>query len=592
MTWSKARAAAGASAALLFVGLGAAASRSSPDDLWSLYYPAHSAAAAAAAALCLLLTLSFAAGPSAALRLRAWLAAPAFATGLARTVFFWSGLATFLALFGLLRVQLFLPPPEGLGDSRLILEHAPVYSHLLGYVSSFDELLDYYFRSRFYLWSQARLGLSVEDGYALVSWLFFIPYWIALFDFVRDRTRGGAALALGLFLSTPALALFAGYVESYTMVAVYMTLALLPIAKRLESPERARQNALPLALWAALWAAWGVLHHLYATTTILALVYLTFALARSPRAWLPLAASAGGAALALLASVWLLFLFVVEPPLSVGESHAANPPIESPLYFFSAANALDTLNVLLYAAPVVLPLLPLLSAAAWRSRARWLAPPNAAGVRAAWNWLAQTPAEKFALLALAPALGLSLAHSAYIGYPADADLQSLYFAAMLLWLFYALQRALNSSRAWLAEGTRLILPAAIVFSSGLMLGWLWRNHQLTPESAANVAAARRNVTSFLAATNNDPIFAALHETNRRRTYIQVKLFFVRSREQLTRPGAAAFSAEERASLHAALADGEARFNRWILLAEPEHSAERAALWAELTELNIRINGGR
>lgn len=588
MPSSKLTAALGASAVLLFGGLALAANRAAPDQLWSLYYPAHAVLAAIGAAL-----ISFAltaAGPRFAHC--AWLARPAFASRSARILFFSAGLAGGLLFFGLLRVQLFLPPPEGLGDSRLILEHVPVYAQLLGYVSSFDELLDYYFRSRFYLWSAARLGLSVEDGYALISWLFFIPYWIVVFDFVRDRTRAAAALALGLFLSTPALALFAGYVESYTMVAAYMAVALLPIAKRLESPESARRMAGPLVLWAALWAAWGVLHHLYAATTILALAGLTIVLARNRRHWLQLALGAGGAAAALLAAVWGAFLFVVEPPLSIGESHAANPPIESPFYFFSAANALDSLNVLLYAAPAVLPVAPLLAFAAWQARAHWLVRPTATGLKSAWSWLARTPAEKFALLALAPALGLSLVHSAYIGYPADADLQSLYFIALLLWLFYVLQRALESSRAWLAIGTRIVAPAAIVFSAGLLVGWLWRNHQFTPDSAANLAAARRNVASFLAAAAQDPVYAALSATDRRRTYIQVKLFFVRSRERLARSAPADFSAEERAQLTAALAAGETRFDEWILFPEPRFSAERAALWASLTDLNVRINGGR
>jgi hypothetical protein len=370
-----------------------------------------------------------------------------------------------------------------------------------------------------------------------------------------------------------------------------MTVALLPVAKRLESPESTRLRAAPLILWAALWAAWGVLHHLYAATLLLALAYLTTALAHNPRHWLKLAIGAGGAALALLASVWLLFIFAVEPPLSIGDSHAANPPIESPFYFFSAANALDSLNVLLYAAPVVLPVAPLLAFAAWQARAHWLVRPNAAGLKSAWSWLASTPAEKFALLALAPALGLSLVHSAYIGYPADADLQSLYFIALLLWLFYVLQRALESSRAWLAIGIRIVAPAALVFSAGLFIGWLWRNHQFTPDSAANLAAARSNVQLFLTRTAKDPVYAALGDTDRRRTYIQVKLFFVRSHERL-RSAPDEFSADQRAQLTTALASGEARFDKWILSPEPQFVAERAALWASLTELNVRINGGR
>ncbi len=515
-----------------------------------------------------------------------------------------AGIAGAFAFLGVLllwifRQRLFLAPPEGLGDSVLILEHVPVYARFMGYLDSFDELLVLFLRSKFYLWSSQNLGLQIEESYGVISTGAFVLYAALIVWFLRGRSIAAWLYGLTLFVFAPGLQLFAGYVEHYTLPSLYLSMTLFFAARCLEEPDGAdaanqagtflrHGPGLAVAITAAL-AAITALHHMITTAMAPALVYFVWMLARRDSAQTsyaenlrPFAALAGRAVLAagpILLLTWAYFLYLAEPRLAFGDSHAASPPVHRPSTLLSLAHARDMLNLLFLAVPVAPALLLLLLALPGR------------GPRD----LVATPVLRFTLLATLLFGGITFIVKSLIGFPGDWDLLTFFRIPLSLYVFYLFRRILQSDDAPGRFVVSTALPLLFVLSTTFTGAWIGRNAALTvspevaEESRLNLNDAHRHVELFFEVIGNDPVYAELaaRYPERRKLYILVKLFLIRSEERVkTRD----FSDAERAELLPRLETAGAEFSRWILLPKDEHGNAHRAVWDRLTELNLRING--
>ncbi|MBX7057987.1 MAG: hypothetical protein K1X75_07960 [Leptospirales bacterium] len=498
----------------------------------------------------------------------------------------WQRLAAallFVALAGLLfllRMRLFLPPPRGLGDSLLIVEHLELWSRTLGYLDSLDELLEYFLRSKLYLWCYARWSCSVENSYAALSLLFFVPWALVLWRFLCNRPLGEQLLGLALFVGTPALQLFAGYVENYTAAMTAMTAVCLPAARYLETPASSEAADRRLLLFAAVVFATGCLFHLYVATLGPALVVLTLELGvgRGWRGWMRRTLTPAAISAAMLVAVIGYFVFLEDPPIALGASHASNPPIMRPGLLFSMKRIGWLWNELTMASPAWLPWLVIALGAA-RKQARLQG-------SSMWRTLSVAAPNRFALSALAGCALLTLVWTPAIGYPADWDLKTLFQTPLHLLLFYWLRDRLNDEQA-----RHILLPLpSLAFCALLFSGsWLWRNAQSTEESQRALQRAHANAAEAVQRTVTDPIFVSLTDVERKRTYLQLRIFFIRSRRALE-GGVGAFDADTREEYLRQTRQGERDFEAWMVLPPAEYEANRARLWSSWSRLNRTING--
>lgn len=502
-----------------------------------------------------------------------------------------------VVLLWFFRQRLFLGPPEGLGDSVLILEHVPVYARFMGYLDSFDELLVLFLRSKFYLWSSTHLDLHIEESYAVVSTGAFVLYAALILWFLRGRTLAAWLCGLTLFVFAPGLQLFAGYVEHYTLPSVYLSMTLFFAARCLEEEDGVLKNQplLAVTVTAAL-AAITALHHMITAAMAPALVYFVWLLARrdandnaqddatvpyaeSVKPFLRLALRAMLAAGPILLLTWAYFLYVAEPRLAFGDSHAASPPVHRPSTLFSLAHARDMVNLLFLAAPAVPALLLVLLALPGRTPRDFVA----------------APVLRFALLATMLFAGITFIVKSLIGFPGDWDLLTFFRVPLSLYAFYLLQGLFRSEDQARRFVVSTALPLLFVLSATFTAAWIGRNALVTvsprvaEESRRNLSDAHRHVDLFFEVIGGDPVYAELAERypDRRKLYILVKLFLIRSEERVkTRD----FSDADRAELLPRLEAAGAEFSRWILMPKDEHGTAHRAVWDRLTELNLRING--
>lgn len=531
------------------------------------------------------------------------------------------------------RQRLFLAPPDGLGDSLLILEQVPVYTHLLGYLDSFDELLELYWHCKLYLYTATNFGWHVEDAYALLSIGAFALYGPAIFYFLIRRSLLEICLGLALLVFVPALQLFAGYVEHYTLATAWMALALLAGAFALErvgdadaghSNQAARdvdapppgekpQTALArpeiAAAVCAGFAALAVLHHSITTVILPALVYLVYELAgRRLRGMIRPGLIAAAVALPVLGGTWAWFILFAEPPLAFFDSHVSSPPVHRPGELFQPAHLRDMLNLLFIASPGALLLLAAfasgssdlrsagVAAAAESGRAEAQteaigAQPRAGRLQTFLAWIAPEAVHRFLLLATLALGGIAFVIESLIGFPADWDLLTIFQFPLNLFLFYHFRTAWRR-RAAGRPILKIAAPLLLILHGFITINWIGRNAESTELSRQNVELARRNVDQSLAILRADSVFAAVRNDypDREKTYIQVKLFFIRSRNRL-QSGAGSFSPAERRDLLQRLQSSEAQFHEWMQMSPGAFEERYDPLWKAMSELNVTINAG-
>ena len=528
------------------------------------------------------------------------------------------------------RQRLFLAPPDGLGDSLLIMEQVPVYTHLLGYLDSFDELLELYWHCKLYLYTATNFGWHVEDAYALLSIGAFALYGPAIFYFLIRRPLIEICLGLALLVFVPALQLFAGYVEHYTLATAWMALALLAGAFALErasdarhadrtrsdtgapSPKRKPQTTLArpeiAAAVCAGFAALAVLHHSITTVILPALIYLVYELAgRRLRDMIRPGLIAAAVALPVLGGTWAWFILFAEPPLAFFDSHVSSPPVHRPGELFQPAHLRDMLNLLFVASPGALLLLAAFatqkvkpgvvqtpSRIAEKSDSQadaFGANPRAGRLREFLAWIAPEAVHRFLLLATVALGGIAFVIESLIGFPADWDLLTIFQFPLNLFLFYHFRTAWRMQSA-ARQVLKIAVPLLLILHGFITISWIGRNAGSNEESRENVELARQNVEESLAILRADPVFAAVRSDypDREKTYIQVKLFFIRSRNRL-QAGAGSFSPAERRDLLLQLQSNEVQFHEWMQMPAEAFEARYTPLWKAMSELNVTINAG-
>ena len=470
------------------------------------------------------------------------------------------------------RMRLFLPPPDGLGDSLLLLEHVPVYSHLLGYLDTIDELLELYIRSRAYLWLNDSDGLQIEDVYAYVSYAGLVPYLLFIFVLWQKRSFPERVALLALTVAVPAVQLYAGYVENYTLASTFLFGTLACGARLLEEKPQGTTSTRGLLLLALL-ASVGALLHLIVGLLLPALVYFAWVYCeRRPGNFFRGAFVAGLCAALLFGACALYFWSAAPHPPIPADSHFANPPVLNPSRWFGAEHVIGHLNLFLLASPA--------APAALLALLLYGSPD-----RKSWRWLPDLPTRFLAIAALT-LLAWSFVWNGIIGLPADWDLLTMFQGPLNLYLWFLFLHAGRQNTA--TPSTRLAL-AMLALNLLVTVAWITRNAEDSQTSRENRNRAHENVQLFLERTAADPIYENVAENyglERQRTYIQVSLFIGRSRARLAQEPQ---NETTRAQLER-LERGRQKFERWITLPPAEFENERAEIWNELSALNREING--
>ncbi|MBE7440491.1 MAG: hypothetical protein HS115_18720 [Spirochaetales bacterium] len=436
-----------------------------------------------------------------------------------------------------LRLQLFLPPPDGAGDSLHLLEHIPVYTELFGFLDSFDEPLELYLRSRLYLVFDS-MGQSVDTSYALISTLAGVLYAAAVLQSLQGQNLRTALLAFAIFLCTPIMALFAGYVESYTLVTISL-MAVLVFAANIATNGLSSRSLLLLGAAAAL----SFLLHGIAAFALPALSFLVLSGPASHRERLKRVSLSCLAAGSILLPAYLYFFLVVEYPITISESFALRPPLLSPQQWFEPSIAAGKLQTLVGASPLLLPSLPLI-------------------FQATLNWKTTTRPIQILIIAWATFLLHFWVWNPIIGFPADRDLFSLFTisANLLLWYLYK---------------NRYITPYLPLFA-GLQLtfalAWILPNARAAPgEDRRNQAIHRAD--RYIRTVQNDPFFLQL-PAQVRRTWVKAQLFADRMHEEVPHCRHLPALDEQMEELGKALAT--------------EKRPEISRVWQELTRINRAI----
>ena len=486
-----------------------------------------------------------------------------------------------------LRMRLFLPPPEGLGDSLLLLEHVPVYTRVFGYLDSFDELLALYFRSRFYLMGAEWFGWAVHDSYAVLSSALGGLYVLLVLFFLRGRSYFALLAGLALFLFVPALQLYAGYVENYSLASLLLSAALFLCGRALEAEAHGRSiPTRTIAILAGI-AAFGVLVHGVVAFVGPALIYFTLHAARGDtRRFLRLAVRAGVVALGILLPVWIYFFFFATNQVDFFESFAYRPALYPPGRWFSLEHLHGLVNLPLLAAPTALLLLVLWPALAPRIQQAWPASAAKAGWRRRWDRLLPDPASRFFLLATLGFAGHAFVWNPLIGFPADWDLFTFFQAPLHCFVFYRLVLGLErtAQQSPPERSPLFVVLCGLLFVALASTGfWLARNAQSSPTSQTNLQRAERNAAGFLTEIREDPRFERLPTARRRKQYVKALLFVLRSREVLEQhPG------PEATRLAAALEPAWNECARVLTLDESAYRSEFPAAWQTLTRVNIEL----
>jgi len=437
------------------------------------------------------------------------------------------------------RLRLFLPPPEGAGDSLHLIEHIPVYTQLFGFLDSFDEPLELFLRSRIYLLFNDA-GIGVDLAYAIISTIAGSIYTAGLLFFLRGKDLRSALLALPILLLTPLLALFAGYVESYTLVTLTLT-ALLALTAHCAGKAPSSAELMMLGGLAAL----SFLLHGITAFALPALIFLTFEKSSKVQDFWKNASAGGLAAAAFLLPAYAFFFLVVEYPISISESFALRPPILSPLQWFEAEIVLGKLQSLIGAAPLLVPSLPLVA-------------------QRIWHWREMSASIRILFIAWACYMVHFLVWNPIIGFPADRDLFSLFAisANFLLWYLYR-----ESRQSWTTH-----LPLFTALQLTFALAWILHNAEPAPGRDLRDLAMQR-AEHFISRTANDPFFKQLPATQRR-TWVKARLFADRMHEEAAGCVHLPQLDEQMKALGQALSEANARATHTV--------------WQELTRINVAI----
>lgn len=552
-----------------------------------------------------------------------------------QALYYWlPGSTLAVAIFGFLilfPLRLLLPPPDGMGDSLLLLQSVPLHAHLFGYLDSFDELLELYFHSKFYLLTSSWLGWSVQTGFAISSYLAYVPLAILALVLLQGRKLWQLILWLSLLGFNARMALFAGYVENYTWTSFYlMALIWLP-AEFLErathssqastsqvslklSDRQARREVLLLGVL----AAWGILHHIIVAFALPALAYFIWVRARGRLIFaMGLTFLAAVAALPLLALIWSYF-FIAHPfPISLVDAHVAHPPYLTPGAWLRPAHLWAILNLILLCTPLIVLALP----GILLLKSKDTQDPGAIGMGTSSriviyfnkiiNTLAPRPVDRFLGIAAFTFLVEMFLHRAQIGFPADWDLFSFASIPVNLYLFYRIsylieqvdrndgagQESLKNRKGVLiGQALRSILAGSLIFSGVWSATFIIHLNQADVASPAYLSQAAIVAGAVLTQTTTDELWLSELDADKRRAYVKAYQFIYDSSKKLQNAAEAGVQLAGSPSpqeLLGQLQQGENKLRKLLRDNNSEASSSdfRAAYRAwqyELGPLNVQI----
>ena len=506
----------------------------------------------------------------------------------------WTPVLAPLIFYGLwiIRMRRFLPPPEGLGDSLLLLEHLPAHAIQLGYLGTFDEILALFWRSRIYHWLNNATGMSAPDAIGLISCIAGTLHALVIF-LITDRLklmRRLAAFALLFFV--PAMQLYAGYVENYSFASFFLFLTVVAGIVQLErwKAERTVYPEFP-----ALFAALGAAHHMILVFSLPALVLLVLILSSRSRTvdwklFLQLAGRAALTGILVLGIVWYYFFFVISNPIELHKSFAFQPAIYPFNRIISIQHVKEGLNVLVLVAPAMVGLSGLWLPApriwmnqVWkfvRSLPRFIQQAKGKNAhrsdaadtsgsdkqnqnsensgRELPNTVQESTGGHLTGKNNAISRWKSLVHSGkeralQYGeqYPSEAFALAVFLCFLghsFIWnpvigfpadwdLFSFYQGPLHVFlylRIFVREEPFLFLWLRRVLLFTVLPSFLWISHnaKLTRESQFHISQAHRNLEQFLGLVQTESIFFRIPTLQRQRTYIEVRMFIVRAWNQI------------------------------------------------------------
>lgn len=401
-----------------------------------------------------------------------------------------SPIAGAIALLVLLPVRRMEEPPIGPGDSFHLIEFIPVFSEIYGYLSTPDELLALFVRSKVFLLLQNLT--DAQNAIGLYSYFAGVVHLIAVFFFLKNRPDWKSGWLILFF--TPVMALYAGYVESYSMARALLFVTIVLGWVSLNQPPGSARNRLVVATAAV--AAIAVLHHLLAGLILPALAYMVWKISDGRvKAFLRRSTVAAVVGICILSVVYAGFYLSSQSSLVFADSHVGTDGMLPAGKLFSKDN-LSKMAGLLFITPAFL--ITLLS-----KRLSGTKNDRDAAIR------------RFLWIATGPFLFHAFLWNAAIGMPADWDLFTFFAIPLSLLVYHDLSRVQIYSTVRAA-----VLPLLTVLPAILWLHWLNETTPATLENRQYISYVR---TTVIPALKEDRRLSQL-PLKRQKMYLRLRLF--------------------------------------------------------------------
>lgn len=486
--------------------------------------------------------------------------------------------------FYIFRYRNFVPPPSGLGDSLLLIEHMPVYSKIFGYLDSFDELLSLFLYSRAYLFFNQAWGAGPVFAYALISSILGGLYIGAVFLFLRGRKLTDILWGIALLIATPALQIYSGYPENYAPATLFLAILMMTGATFLESLPLTKKTVHPkFFLIIGAISASGAMMHIIVGATLPALIYLTYAGSKFQRkAFVINALYASLSAIVIVSVTWGIFLFVVDHPVTIKESYVASPPYYPYTRLISSRHLLDLLNLLLLAAPAF-PLIALFRYVGKRIDLDVMS--RNLQVKRPWK-KGDEQVKKFTKLATYSIFLIIFFANPLLGYPADWDLHTFFQFPLNLFLFYSLRNpVLRNDRRY----NRILLYAAtILLTFGTTGHWLLRNASWLKWRDSEIESVNRiekRVNRAVTELESDPLILSKTPSDLKKVYVKAYLFQMRMKDAMEH-----LDNSIKEPLTDKLDNEIDQLRDLLMLQEEKINEERIReIWKNLIHINTRVS---
>lgn len=449
-----------------------------------------------------------------------------------------------------LRFRRLEDPPMGAGDSLHLSEFIPVAARLFGFLATPDELLELFVRSRLFLMFDGILSSAVSLG--LYSYVAGGVLAGGVFWFLRSLPLRSRMLAWLVLFFTPHMALFAGYIESYSMAVALISVMILGGWRLLDQRDVSVQRRM-LRVLAAL-AGLAALHHMIAGLLLPALVLLAWRVSRGAMStFVKEALVCGGIGGGILAGGLVLFRLSPQGPMIFADSHLGMQSLVSFSGFLAGSN-LGKVGAFFFLFP-----LPL----AWGLARLWQRLRRAAPRPPSRD---EHAVSVFLWVAFLPFFLHALAWKSTIGFPSDWDLFSIFCGPLHILILHDLLRyADGNPSVSVSPLAETFAVAALTLLPALF--WMLWLHEETPATRANRSYVESVHASVIPAMQADADLQSLSPV-RKKAYVRVALFANRVRFLL---GHVAVTDDERDAIVSSIDRGDAVFRGALHAPEAEYN---------------------